>query len=236
MSIPKIIHYCWYGETPFPKRIQRCIDSWSALCPDYKLMRWDENNSPLDANEYVQQAFIAQKWAFVSDYVRIHALKAFGGIYLDTDVELLRPLDDLLSHQAFIGFESDSQIATCVIAGEAEHPLFAEEEQAYHDRIFTRDDGSYDTTTNVSILTEHLVAHGLICNGMQQNVNNIEIYPSDYFSPKSLETGKITITSNTYAIHHFVASWMTRSQRRNTKIAQLLGPKLTTFIKRCRSK
>lgn len=232
MNIPKKIHYCWFGGGEMDKLSQRCLSSWQRFCPDYELVRWDESNSPLNANAYVQQAYAAGKWAFVSDYVRVWALCRQGGIYLDTDVELLAPLDDFLDNEAFMGFEAIDKVATCVLACQAENSFFTRLLAEYSDKQFVCPDGSFDETTNVELVTRLLIEAGLQLNNQKQLAAGVCIYPQDYFSPKDLQTGKINCTASTVAIHHFSASWMSKRQRFNTRAAQFLGPRLTGIIKR----
>ena len=231
MSIPKIIHYCWFGGNSLNKKAIACIESWKKFCPNFEIVCWDEKNSPLEDNAYVEQAYALGKWAFVSDYVRLKALWEQGGIYLDTDVELTKGMEDLLGQQAFCGFESDEKIATCLIASRPKHALIGELLEEYGKASFVKKDGSPDLTTNVERITKFLKGKGLVCDGAMQNVADLTIYPVDWFSPKSLTTGKLVRTKNTRAIHHFQSSWMTMSQRRNTKIAQILGPKWTAVLK-----
>lgn len=225
--IPKRLHYCWFGGSSLPPQAEKCMRSWMENCPDYEIIRWDETNSRLDDCPYVSQAFETGKWAFVSDYVRLKALWDCGGIYLDTDVELLQPLDVFLKNSAFFGFESREKVATCVIGAEADHPLITDLLEMYSHISFLKEDGSYDCTTNVERITDELRKRGLQAADEFQTVANVAIYPRDVFSPKSLETGKIALTKNSCAIHHFDASWMTASQRRHTRIAQMIGPEWT---------
>lgn len=229
--IPKKIHYCWFGKGPFSKLMQKCIESWKRFCPDYEIICWDESNSPLEANSYVYQAYQLKKWAFVSDYVRLYALNEYGGIYLDTDVELLQSFDMHLGHEAFWGFESTEAIATCVIGAIPHHALIQKIVNSYSERIFQLPNGSLDQTTNVVYITEMLANIGLCQNGSKQIVGGATIYPVEYFSPKDLRTGEVRVTPNTVAIHHFQASWMTPRQRLHTYIAQKIGQKNTKAIK-----
>lgn len=232
MSIPKIIHYCWFGGAPMGKRAEQCMESWVRLCPDFELVRWDEENAPLEDNDYVKQAVQARKWAFVSDYVRLTALCTQGGFYLDTDVELIAPLEPFLECEGVMGFECAEKVATCLMACVPGQPLFQCARALYRERQFIRPDGSVDDTTNVELMTGLLAGAGLEKNNRYQEVCGVEVFPSEYFSPKSLETGRVTLTEHSCTIHHFQASWMPAKKRFHTKLAQLLGPDMTRRIKR----
>jgi len=186
----------------------------------------------LEDNLYIRQAFQAKKWAFVSDYVRLYALAEYGGVYLDTDVELLQPFDCYLNEEAFLGFECAEKVASCVIGAVPHHPLIEGLAGSYAGRTFFRPDGGWDETTNVIGITQRLQDLGLRLDGTEQRVGGITIYPAECFSPKSLETGRIAKTSRTAAIHHFQASWMSPSQRTHTRIAQWIGPLWTKRLKR----
>lgn len=232
MASPKKIHYCWFGGNPLNKRTLRYIERWKELCPDFEFIRWDETNCDMNANEYVRGAYQSGKWAFVSDYFRLKALYEQGGVYLDTDVELLRPFGDLLELSGFAGFEDAEHVATCVLGAEKEHGFFRQAMELYEGRTFLREGGEPDLTTNVEILTGLLGRNGLEPDGARQSVMGMEIFPAEYFSPRSLETGKLTKTGNTYAIHWFEASWQTGSQRFHRKVAQVIGKKNTERLKK----
>lgn len=229
--IPRKIHYCWFGGKPYPRLVEKCMESWQKFCPDYEITRWDASNAPLDEGIYVQQAYQAEQWAFVSDYVRLRVLEEQGGIYLDTDVELLDSLDAFLYHDFFLGFESVQELATCLLASVPGHPLIRQLSECYQGIRFLCEDGSYDRTTNVKRVTAFFLQKGLIADGSFQTVEDAVIYPQDYFSPKDLATGKIRLTKHTRAIHHFGASWMTSRQRFHMRIAQWIGPEWTKRIK-----
>lgn len=216
--IPKIIHYCWFGRNPKPKLAEKCIKSWEKFCPDYEIMEWNEDNFDVDsAPLYVRQAYEAGKWAFVSDFVRLRAMTERGGIYMDTDVELVKPLDGFLKHQAFAGFETAESISTGMMACERGFPLFMEFLCHYDDASFLKEDGTLNVTTNVETVTGICLKHGLVQNGAYQVVDGLALYPSDVFSPASFETGKLQRTRKTVAIHWFSGSWYTEEERQNRK-------------------
>ncbi|MBO7253357.1 MAG: glycosyl transferase [Oscillospiraceae bacterium] len=215
MSIPKIIHYCWFGRKPKPKLAEKCIQSWKKYCPDYQIIEWNEDNFDIQtAPKYVQQAYEAGRWAFVTDYVRLKAMLEMGGIYMDTDVEIIKPLDPYLHHKGFAGFEHPQRIQTGILACERDFPLFQEFIDYYHTASFLKEDGSADTTTNVQILTRLCEKYGLILDGSCQTVRDFAVYPVDYFCPVDFDTEKLHKTKNTVVIHWFAASWHTEEERR----------------------
>lgn len=200
------------------------MESWKKFCPEFEIIRWDESNAPLSDNTYVRQAYQIQKWAFVSDYVRLTALCQQGGIYLDTDVELIRPLDAFLMGKGCMGFENRDKVGTSFIAAEIQHPFLHMAREQYQTLSFLQAEGVPDYTTNVDRLTLLLLRKGLRQDGTLQTVCGMTIYPQDVFSCKSLETGEIILTENSCAIHHFQASWMSSRQRLHRRIAQWIGP------------
>lgn len=226
--IPKIIHYCWFGGNPLPELAQKCIASWKKYCPDYEIKEWNESNFDIRACPYVEEAYQAKKWAFVSDVARLYALVNFGGVYMDTDVEVLRPIDDLLQYEAVSGFEAKDRIPTGLMACVAGQPLFAELLQDYDNAHFVKEDGSYDTTTNVTRITNICLRHGLILNNTRQTVHGLTLLPSDYLCPKNYETNIVTITENTYVIHHFDGSWLSEED----KLAAVLYERYRKFLPR----
>lgn len=207
--IPKKIHYCWFGGNPLPKLAKKCIKSWKKYCPDYEIIRWDEKSFDISkAPLYVRQAYEAKKWAFVTDYVRLYAMVTQGGVYMDTDVEVVKSLDEFLQHKAFSGFESEKDIPTGIMACEKEFPLFKEFLDYYEDISFIKEDGQYNLTTNVVILTDVMEKYGLIRNGCFQIVSEFALYPKDFFCPIDLGTFDLNKTNNTVAIHWFGGSWL----------------------------
>ena len=212
--IPKIIHYCWFGRNPKPKLAQKCIRSWKKFCPDYQIIEWNEDNYDLDeAPLYVRQAYEAKKWAFVTDYVRLQVVYEHGGIYMDTDVELLRPLDGFAQHDAVTGFETPDTVMTGFLACEKGHALFRELLATYDGAAFLRPDGTQDMTPNVERLTALCRKHGLRTDNTLQTVQGLTIYPREYFSPGEYDSPRCDITENTCAIHHFEGSWLSEEER-----------------------
>ena len=198
--IPKIIHYCWFGRGQMPALAEKCLASWSKYLPEYKVMVWNEDTFDIDAHPYTREAYQARKFAFITDYVRLWALKEHGGVYMDTDVEVIRPLDEFLDNPAFSGFEDETHIPTGIMASEKNGQWVSEQLAYYNDRHFIKDDGSLDTTTNVTIMCDNMSKEGFVLKNSRQNFKGIiEIYPKDYFCPKSYRTGKIHLTPNTHA-------------------------------------
>lgn len=228
--IPKIIHYCWFGGKPLPKLAKKCIQSWEKYCPDYEIKRWDESNFDIDMFRYTREAYDCKKYAFVSDAARLWAMVTYGGIYMDTDVEVIKPLDEFLSVQAFSGFEKPEQIPTGIMGCEKGFPLFDDLLREYTDRAFIRSDGSFDMTTNVAYITKACLERGLVLNNEEQEVDGMHLYPMDWFCPKNGSTGEISETENTYTIHHFAGSWGTPKDRLKAKIRAAIGPKATKAV------
>ncbi len=213
MSIPKIIHYCWFGRKPKPPLAEKCIRSWKKFCPDYEIIEWNEDNFDLsDTPLYVRQAYEAGRWAFVTDYVRLKAMLEFGGIYMDTDVEIIKPLDPYLYHEAFAGFEHPTRIQTGLLACRKDFPLFREFLAHYDTAVFLKEDGTQDSTTNVKVLTDLCVRHGLKPDGTYQVVDGFAVYPTEYFCPVDYDTEKLRKTRKTVVIHWFASSWHSEAE------------------------
>lgn len=220
--IPKTIHYIWFGRNQFPELVNKCIESWKEYCPDYKFILWNEDNFDLDSCQFVKEAYEKKKYAFVSDYVRLEVLYKFGGIYLDTDVEITKNLDHFLYHRAFSGFEDNKNIPTGIIASEKEHSLFKELLSYYNNRPFIKEDGTYDMITNVEVITHQLLKKGFTPNNKLQTVDGFTLYPNDYFCPINPTNGVSNMTDNTHTIHHFNGSWLTFEQRRELEKRKML--------------
>lgn len=220
--IPKKIHYCWFGRGEKPALAQKCIASWKKYCPDYEIIEWNEDNFDVTRNAYVNEAYNNKKFAFVTDYVRLYVMYTQGGIYMDTDVEVLKPLDEFLTHKGFSGFESETQIPTGIMAGEKGFPLFKELLEYYDNRHFIDAEGNFDTTTNVLTITRILKVKGFIPNGTYQVVEGFALYPRDYFCPLEDATGKMYRSKNTATIHWFNKSWVSKKIRIRSKITRIV--------------
>lgn len=214
--IPKVIHYCWFGNNPLPMQFKLYIDTWKKYCPEYKIIEWNETNFDLRCNKYVQQASELKKWAFVSDYARLKVIYEEGGIYLDTDVELLKSLDSLLMNKAFMGLEPpDYGIATGLGFGAEKGSSILKELMSIYDSMnFINNDGTLNTQTCVKITTNYFMKKGFhTCNEIQI-VDDVTLYPTEYFCPMNWLDGSINITKNTFSIHHYDYSWASEDERK----------------------
>lgn len=201
--IPKKIHYCWFGGKPLPKKAQRCIASWKKFCPEYEILRWDESNFDLNQNDYVRHCYETGKWAFLSDYARLAIVAEQGGIYLDTDVELIRSPDSLLENEAFYSFENESSVNTGQGFGAiAHHPTVEAMKQQYEALDVT------DIRACPYYNTAALAAMGLKADGTEQTVAGARILPADFMNPYDDPTGRLCITENTVSIHWYAKSWV----------------------------
>ena len=213
--IPKVIHYCWFGRGEKPELAKKCIASWEKYCPDYEIIEWNEDNFDINCCDYVREAYEAGKWAFVSDYARLWIIYNYGGIYLDTDVEIIKRLDSLLSHRAYFARESAEHIATGLGFGaESRHPAVKALMDEYKTIHFLRD-GILDTTPCPIRNTAALKKLGLKDFDKHQILSNdTHVYPSRYFSPINAATGIERRSYVTMTVHHFASSWMTEEERK----------------------
>lgn len=212
-KIPKIIHYFWTSDNEMPELVKDCINSWKNRLPDYEIKRWSTENFNVNICQYTREAFEAKKYAFVSDYVRIYVLYHEGGIYLDTDVEVVRKLDDLLNDPAFAGFENNHTVATCMIGSEKGNPIFKRFLDYYAVRTFVSTNGGYNLTPNPIPFTDICQQEGLVLNGRKQKLKNIVVYPQDYFCPYDNSSEQLKATDNTYAIHYFNGAWISEKKK-----------------------
>lgn len=219
LKIPKMIHYCWFGGTPIPMQLLTYMQSWKNYCPDYEIVRWDESNYDVKQNKYMYEAYQHKKWAFVSDVARLDIINRYGGVYLDTDVELIRNIDDLLCDEAFCGFDSGVTIATGLGFGaKAGFSLIEKQLHEYDNISFIREDGTLNSTTCVRYSTKVLMEEGLKRQNILQEIDGMKIYPSDVLSPKNFITGQLSITPNTYAIHHATTIWKSDEWKKKRKV------------------
>lgn len=205
--IPKIVHYIWFGGKPFPKTIQRCVDSWKKFLPDYQFMLWNEETFDVSICDFTRQAFDNKKWAFVSDYVRVWALKKYGGWYLDTDVEVLKPLERFEDKRVVLGTDHDGAL-TALMGSEAGHPYWSQILGIYDNMQFVNSDGSLNMIVNNVFLQDVLKGYGFCCeNKYQELKDGIYVFPDDYFHVANVEKGTINRTENSYAIHWHTLLW-----------------------------
>lgn len=206
--IPKIIHYCWFGKSPLPKLAKECIKSWKKYCPDFTIKEWNEDNSPIHLFPFAEQALQAKKWAFVSDVIRLYALYTEGGIYMDMDVELIKPLYPFLNHQAFTGYERDSNmLQTAIFGAEPQSQWIADWLELYKNLSFSPEKNNMSTLVNNKLISKYMEEKNIDLNGNPFNSDYIIIYPHDYFCPMSYKSHFITKTSNTICIHYYTFSW-----------------------------
>lgn len=214
--IPKVIHYCWFGKKPIPEKHRRWMESWHKFCPDYEIREWNEKNYDITKNEYMYEAYRERKWGFVPDYARLDIIYQYGGIYLDTDVELIQNFDDMLYQKGFCGFEANNSVALGLAFGAAKgFDVVKEMRDEYQGRKFIKEDGELNLTPSPVYQTAYLEKRGLVCNGEYQIVNGMVVYPEKMFSGKSGYTRRIRITNYTKSIHHYEASWVDERKRKS---------------------
>lgn len=215
--IPKIIHYCWLSGDPFPEKNQKCIDTWKEKLPDYEFMLWDLNRFDIDSSIWVKQAFDNKKYAFAADYIRLYAVYHYGGIYLDTDVEVLKSYNDLLDLDYFIGFEYNNSYLEAATFGAMKFCEWIKKCLDYYNRReFVLEDGGFDLKVLPLIMEEilrkqyKLIPVNSIAEQLsqQRDGGKIFVFGKEFFCPKSCYSRKIKVTDNTYSIHQYTATWM----------------------------
>lgn len=224
--IPKLIHYCWFGGNPLPDLAKKCIDSWKLYFPEYEIKEWNEDNFDINCCSYVKEAYSAKKWAFVSDYARFWILYNEGGIYFDTDVEVIKPFDIIIQNGSFMGCEKsvfgDIGINPGVGFGAEKGLSLINEILSYYDSLhFIKENGELNTSITIVDITNLLLKkHGWVPHEKIQKIEKINIYPSKYFCPMDYLTGDINITDQTYSIHHYVASWHSKEDKQIIMISR----------------
>jgi mannosyltransferase OCH1-like enzyme len=231
--IPKIIHYCWVGPNPIPEKELACIKSWKKYLPDHKLMFWNEETFDINANVFARQAYEGKHYAFVSDYIRTKVLYEYGGIYLDTDVELFTGFDKVLANNnCFLGFETRAKLGTAVMGFTPKHPVLEKFMDFYLTNDFKDTKGNVNTIANVTILTDILSKLGLTTDGSAQQITDIEVYPREFFYPKKISDDEFRFTEQTIAVHRCSNSWMTDRERKRGKNKfwiEVMRPMLRSF-------
>ena len=223
LQIPKVIHYCWFGRQQIPDQYKKWMESWKYYCPDYEIIEWNEDHYDVHKNKYISQAYEKKKWAFVSDYARIDIVNEYGGIYLDTDVELIKNIDVLLMNEAFCCFETIQCVAYGLGFGARKNnSILSELIEYYSDANFIMEDGRLNQTACPIIQTEVMQRHGLVCNGEFQVVDGMTVYPSCVLcgmSPYSFRVKKNL--EDSYAIHHYAGSWVEGHSGKDSIISRM---------------
>lgn len=217
--IPKKIHYCWFGRGEKPKLAQKCIASWKKYMPDYEIIEWNEDNFDVYTNAYTKMCYEEKKYAFLTDYLRLLIVFEHGGIYFDTDVEVLKPFDDLLHNDVFLGWENNDFVNTGEGFGAAaNHPIVEQMIREYDELM----DGKNGTIGCPNLNTRALDRYGLAHNGEKQVIEGAVVYPVEWFNPRNSVTGELKTTKNSYSIHWYAMSWLPKSQQRKTQITRLI--------------
>lgn len=240
--IPKIIHYCWFGRNPLPKSAIKCIESWKKYLPDYEIKEWNEDNFDVNVIPYTKEAYQAKKYAFVSDYARFYILYKYGGLYFDTDVEIIKPIDDIIANGSFMGCEKDASelgrypdVAPGLGLGVTPKNEFIKEIlDIYQNLNYGEENRNGVYKTVVEYTSELLAEHGLLEKDGIQNVCEFTIYPKEYFNPLS-HVNQLNITSNTRSIHHYAGTWLNTSDKIKKSIIKLLGKSIYSFILKLKS-
>lgn len=220
--IPKTIHYCWFGHNEKPKLANKCIESWREFCPDYKIVEWNEDNFDICQYPYAQYCYDTKRWAFLSDFVRLVVVYENGGIYFDTDVEVIKPIDVFLQYQSFYGFEDDEFVATGLGFGAEKYSKTVKSILDEYLSMTPKPDGSFEIIGCPHLNTSGLLPFGLIVNGKRQSIEGAEIFSPEYFNPFDDSKGILKLTNNTYCINHYGKSWMSKRERVRSKLTRPL--------------
>ena len=227
----KVIHYCWFGKNPLSKMAQKCIKSWMKYLPDYKIIEWNETNFDVNICPFVKQAYEKKKWAFVSDYARMYALYNYGGIYFDTDMELLKNIDNLKKDDIFLGYEENKKIAACVIGVKEKNNKYIKEILDYYDSLEEFDEDAVFQFAIPNILTREFNKYEKkTVNGVDVFDNSIYVYPEEYFYPINYNYSKKIYTDNTCMVHYYSASWVPKGEKVAAAVYRRFGKKYGSII------
>ena len=242
--IPQVIHYCWFGRNPLPASALKFIESWRKHFPGYEIKEWNEDNFDVNAIAYTRDAYAARKYAFVSDYARFWILYHHGGVYFDTDVEVIRPMDDIIARGAFMGFELDNVKSTDRVLSinpglglgvEKGNAVYAEILRGFEQLNFYDPDGSRNNFTMIPMVTKMMQDKGLVLKDEMQTIEGITIYPNEYFNPFDDITGVLRKTANTRCIHWYAKTWTDGNSRWKVNAKRLLrrffGTRTTKLLK-----
>lgn len=214
-QIPKKIHYCWFSGKEIPDYLKKCMESWHRFCPDYEIIRWDESNYDINKNLYMSQAYKTQKWGFVPDYARLDILYEHGGFYLDTDVELIKSLDELRNQGAFCGVEKWGNINMGGCSGAVpHHPMIGKMLETRKNLVFCYPDGTLNMETCGVYETQPFLNLGMHTDNTTQRINGMTVFSSAYFHPYDYMSGEAVLTDRTISIHHFNGGWLDESARK----------------------
>ena len=220
--IPKVIHYCWFGRNPLPKLAKKCIASWKKFFPDYEIKEWNEDNFDVNIIPYTREAYAAKKYAFVSDYARFWILYHYGGVYFDTDVEVIKPMDDIIEKGSFMGLEISGREETGIIAvnpglgmaSEKDHSVYRVFLDEYEGMSFYDENNKINQYSMIPMVSRFFIDSGLEgFNDRIESISGINIFPTDYFNPYDSKMGDLSITGNTRTIHWYSASWLSWKDR-----------------------
>ena len=235
--IPKIIHYCWFGGGEKNPKILDCMASWKKRLPDFEIREWNEQNFDIHCCAYVEEAYAAGKYAFVSDYARLYALYHEGGVYLDTDIEILKSFEALLRNRRMVlGFEDGEYVLTAFMAAEPGLQCFEELLASYAGKRFLLENGKPDLLPNPVIVTEAMRRFGLQANGKRQAFGEgFEIFPPEVFSAYNIAFQRLEITADTMTVHHCMGTWQTSREKLKpwlkSVLLRMFGERAFNFFK-----
>lgn len=217
--IPKKIHYCWFGKNELPEKARKCINSWKKYCPDYEIIEWNETNIDINMNPYTRMCYEEKKFAFLTDYIRLVVIQEYGGIYMDTDVEVVKNLNPLLENEAYFGFEDKDYVNTGMGFGAvADSPVVDALIREYNELL----DGKKGVISCPLLNTRALIKKGLKLTGEEQKFADFIVLPTEYLNPYDSKTGRLNKTENTYSIHWYAMSWFSTKMKLQNKITQII--------------